>query len=94
MFLYYFSMQCIDDGGYLKFVILEDVIEDIPGPVNKILRLFHTKVGTEHCLYMVLISQKSTSHPLHSCPSSLKIIYVGGGNVGSRKGGEIVVQCR
>ena len=42
----YFAIQCIDDGGFLKFVILEDVIDDVPGPVNKILRLFHTKVGT------------------------------------------------
>ena len=41
-----FPIQCIDDGGFLKFVILEDVIDDVPGPVNKILRLFHTKVGT------------------------------------------------
>ena len=42
----HFHSKCIDDGGYSKFVILEDVVEDVPGPVNKILRLFHTKVGT------------------------------------------------
>lgn len=31
----------------MKFVIMEDVIEDVSGPVNKILRIFHTKVREE-----------------------------------------------
>ena len=31
----------------MKFIILEDVIDDVPGPVNKILRLFHTKVAAK-----------------------------------------------
>ncbi|XP_046849007.1 uncharacterized protein LOC124442549 [Xenia sp. Carnegie-2017] len=39
------GMKCVNDGGFVKIVVLDDVIEDLPGPVSKILRFFHTKVA-------------------------------------------------
>ncbi|XP_028409943.1 uncharacterized protein LOC114532596 [Dendronephthya gigantea] len=39
------ALKCLNDGGFVKFITLEDVMEDIPGPVSKILRLFHTKLA-------------------------------------------------
>lgn len=62
----------MDDGGFVKFVIVDDVIEDIPGPLTKLLRLFNTRVGNKLCV--TIIVYKIRKVPLNS-HEELYILY-------------------
>ena len=43
---YYFcSFQAHEDGGYIKLIVKEECKDSVPGPVQRVLKSFHTEVS-------------------------------------------------
>lgn len=58
----FFQNQVHDDGGYLKLIIKEDEVKNVPGPVERVLGTFHNEVWIK--LSMILIFKRvGTCHP-------------------------------
>ena len=41
---YFFSIQAHEDGGYIKLIVKEECKDCVPGPVQRVLKSFHTEV--------------------------------------------------
>ena len=51
--LHVLPCQAHEDGGYIKLVIKEDCIEGVPGPVQRVLRTFHTEVWIQLIICLI-----------------------------------------
>lgn len=40
----FFSFQAHEDGGYIKLIVKEECKDHVPGPVQRVLKSFHTEV--------------------------------------------------
>ncbi|XP_032242481.2 uncharacterized protein LOC5516669 [Nematostella vectensis] len=38
------GLEAHDDGGYIKLLIKEDEVKDVPGPVSRVLKTFHNEL--------------------------------------------------
>ena len=38
------SFQAHEDGGYIKLIVKEECKDGVPGPVQRVLKSFHTEV--------------------------------------------------
>ncbi|KAK3735806.1 hypothetical protein QZH41_007425 [Actinostola sp. cb2023] len=53
------GLEVHDDGGYLRLVVKEGEVKDIPGPVDRVLRTFHNELCKAS---KKVLAQGPTSH--------------------------------